>query len=152
MAVKVLVLDATPLGLLVPRSGYAPADTCRQWLARHLAAGTRVLVPEIIDYELRRELLRINKTRALSALDAFNGAEPDRYLALTTAAIRLAADLWAQARRRGLPTSDPHALDVDVILAAQALATGLPPGDFLVATANVAHLSQFVPAELWSRI
>ena len=58
----------------------------------------------------------------------------------------LAAQLWADARRRGQPTADPHALDGAVILAAQAtwLASG---GDtVVVATMNATHLARFVDA------
>lgn len=64
----------------------------------------------------------------------------------------LAAELWAQARQRGKPTADRHALDVDVILAAQVLTAGFQPGNFVVATTNLSHLSQFVPAEVWDQI
>ena len=64
----------------------------------------------------------------------------------------LAADLWAQARNRGMATAHPKALDGDVILAAQALNSGMPISDFVVATSNVSHLSQFVPAERWDAI
>ena len=66
--------------------------------------------------------------------------------------MRLAAHLWAQARQGGLPTADRHALDADMILAAQILSAGHQPTDFVVATGNVSHLSRFVPADLWSRI
>ena len=71
------------------------------------------------------------------------------YLPLTTAAMRLAAGLWAQARRGGYPTAPDPALDGDVILAAQALSLGVP---VIVATDNVAHLSRFVTADLWQNI
>ena len=66
--------------------------------------------------------------------------------------MRLAAELWAAVRRQGKPTADHHALDVDVILAAQVLTGGFADGTFIVATANVEHLSRFVPAEEWSKI
>jgi hypothetical protein len=52
----------------------------------------------------------------------------------------------------GRATADPKALDGDVILAAQALLSGIAPADFVVATSNVAHLSRYVPAELWNAI
>ena len=60
--------------------------------------------------------------------------------------------LWAGARTRGKPTADVHALDIDVILAAQVLSKGFQSGSFVVATTNVSHLSQFVPAEVWDQI
>jgi hypothetical protein len=43
-------------------------------------------------------------------------------------------------------------LDCDVILAAQALTLGVPDGEFVVATMNIGHLAQFVPAEAWENI
>jgi hypothetical protein len=63
--------------------------------------------------------------------------------------MRLAADLWARARQKSLPTAPNPALDGDVILAAQALVLGVP---VVVATDNVAHLGRFVPADLWQNI
>jgi hypothetical protein len=148
----ILVLDSTPLALLFQKPGYPKADECRQWLKQHLAGGIRVIVPEIVNYELRRELLRLGKSSALSALAAFNAAASDRYLPLTTAAMDLAAELWAKVRQQGVPTADPSALDIDVILGAQLLSAGLQPQQFVVATSNVSHLTLFVPAERWDLI
>jgi predicted nucleic acid-binding protein len=148
----VVVLDTTPLGLLTQRPGIAEADACKQWLAALLAKGARALVPEIADYEVRRELLRANKAAGLARLDAFNAAEPDRYVPLTTPVFRLAAQLWAQARQQGVPTADVQALDGDVILSAQVLSLALPPGQLAVVTSNPGHLSRFVPAKVWRNI
>lgn len=61
-------------------------------------------------------------------------------------------DLWAQARRKGIPTGDPKKLDIDVILAAQALTLMVPASEIVVATSNVAHLSRFVAADEWRNI
>ena len=72
------------------------------------------------------------------------------YLPLTTAAMRQAAVLWAQARQQGRPTADDKALDGEVILAAQAITLGAT--DVVIATTNVGHLSRFAPAALWSDI
>jgi predicted nucleic acid-binding protein len=55
-----------------------------------------------------------------------------------------AAELWADARKRGRPTADLNELDGDLILAAQALQV-----DAIVATENVGHLSLFVEAKHW---
>ena len=62
--------------------------------------------------------------------------------------LSLALAAWLQSR--GLPTSDPRELDVDVILAAQALNLGVPANDLVVATTNVRHLSRFLDARLWT--
>jgi predicted nucleic acid-binding protein len=149
---RFIVLDSTPLGLLFTRVGNQKGDECRAWLKRHLLAGIRIIVPEIIDYELRRELLRLGRTGVVSDLDAFLSAETDRFLPLTTASMRLAADLWARSRKQGTPTADPQALDIDVILSAQVLSEYGTPTDFMVATSNVAHLAHFVPAKQWQTI
>jgi predicted nucleic acid-binding protein len=114
-----ILLDAGPLGLLTNPNPNPQPTACRAWLASLLAAGRRVIVPEITDYEIRRELIRIKSQSALANLDAY--AAQVEYLPLTTAAMRLAADLWAQARATGRQTAPDHALDGDVILAAQAL-------------------------------
>ena len=39
-----------------------------------------------------------------------------------------------------------------MILAAQVLSLGVPGPDLVVATTNPAHLSLFVPADLWTNI
>jgi predicted nucleic acid-binding protein len=117
-------------------------------LAALLSTGRRVLVPEIVDYELRRELLRIHRQAALSRLDAL--AQAAEYLPLTTLAMRRAAELWAQARQQGQPTASDNTIDADMILAGQALTLGTP--DVVIAPTNIGHLSLFVPAELWQAI
>ena len=110
------------------------------------------MVPAIADYEVRRELERVGRRQGLAQLDAFNVARADRYLALSDQALRLAAQLWAQARNAGIPTADPKELDGDVLIAAQALTLGVPAADLVIATTNVGHLARFVPADLWTNI
>ena len=150
--IRAIVLDSTPLGLLVRRPGFKPGDDCRDWLKRHSQSGVRFYVPAIIAYELRRELIRLGSASSEAVLDNFIKARHDRYLLLTDAHLKHAAQLWADARKRGRPTADKFALDIDVILAAQALSLSLPAGEFVVATENVAHLSLFVPAQPWQSI
>ncbi len=142
-----IVLDSTPLGILSHPRNPPHVRACRQWVADLLAAGRRVIVPEIADYEVRRELIRLGGAVALTNLDGC-GSQLE-YLPLTTSVMRRAAELWAQARRTGQPTAPDPALDGDVILAAQALTLNTA---VVVATGNPAHLSRFVPAELWSNI
>jgi predicted nucleic acid-binding protein len=95
-----------------------------------------VLVPEIADYEVRRELLRANKVRGLARHDAL--AARLEYLPLTTAAMRQAAVFGAQACQQGRPTADDKALDGDVILAAQAMTLGAT--DVVIATTPAQRL------------
>ena len=106
------------------------------------------MVPEITDYEVRRELIRARRTTGIARLDAL--IAHIGYLAITTSAMRQAATFWAEARQRGQPTAADAALDGDVILAVQAAT--LDRRDVIVATTNTRHLSRFVDAALWSNI
>ena len=148
VAASVVVLDAGPLGLVTNPNPSPQALACTQWLRTLVLAGTRVIVPEIADYEVRRELLRANKPRGLALLDAL-GSKAE-FLPITTPAMREAARLWAVARQQGQPTAGDNTIDADMILAGQSLALGVP--DFIIATTNVGHLSRFVPAALWRDI
>ena len=71
------------------------------------------------------------------------------YLSLTTAMMRQATVLWADARRQGRPTADDKALDGDVILAAQVILATTANDEAIVATENVGHLARFVTAYPW---
>ena len=150
-----IVLDETPLSLLTHKQGHPQGDICKAWYATLIYAGNRFYVPEIADFELRRELLRAGRTTSIARLDAFIAAVPDRYLPLTTPAVRLAAALWAQVRNQGRTTAPPDALDGDTLIAAQAAL--LNPAAFglvatVVATANVGHLSTLTRADFWRDI
>jgi predicted nucleic acid-binding protein len=149
---RFLVLDSSPLGLLTHPQRNAEVVAITEWLSRCLLSGHRIIVPAIIYYELRRELLRASKNFSVSRLDAFASRTPGRYLPLTDEALRLAAELWATARQQGRPTADAKDLDIDVILAAQALSFGPAPSDVVIATSNPKHLSQFITAQNWSEI
>ena len=144
-----ILFDSSPLGLL-SKSVRGTAAPIANWAAACLAAGHELYVPEVIDYELRRELLRAGKVNSVRELDRLESAFD--FLPINSAAMLLAADFWATSRQSGQPTGDPKKLDIDVILAAQALTLGVPAGDLIVATSNIAHLSQFVPVDLWSNI
>src|SRR5262249_49130820 len=147
---RVVVLDSGPLGRVANPLATPENDLCSLWLEELLINGALVVIPEIADYEVRRELLRANKPESIKVLDALQST--NYYLPITTATMLKAAEFWAQARNRGKPTADDKALDGDVILAAQAtLLTNL--GDELViATTNVSHLSLFVDAREWQDI
>ena len=140
--IKIVVLDSGPVGLLTRRKGIPLVDACREWQANLLTQDVRIILPEIVDYEVRRELLRLKAYSSIARLDELTAAL--EYLPITTKAMRLAASLWAQVRQHGLPTADPKELDGDVILAAQTILLG--ESDAVVATTNIGHLTRFVSA------
>jgi hypothetical protein len=59
-------LDAGPLGILSNPKNTGSTSMARQSLGSLHRAARRVLVPEIADYEVRRELVRINSGAAAS--------------------------------------------------------------------------------------
>lgn len=141
-----IALDATPLSLFAHTNRHLlVVREINGWLQAHLAADAIVYLPEIADYEVRRELLRANKAASIRRLDDLQRTLV--YLPLDTATLRRAAELWAMARNQGMPTADPKEIDADVILAAQAERVGA-----IVATENVGHLARFVVAKPWQDI
>lgn len=149
---QVIALDSGPLSLITHRKDNQEAEACRTWLAGRISAGAIVIVPAIADYEVRRELIRARKASAISRLNDFVHATPDRYLAPTAEAFQKAAELWANIRNSGLPTAAPDALDADVILAAQLLTSKFASDQLIVATTNPNHISRFLDAREWRNI
>ena len=109
-----------------------------------------IVVPEIADYEVRRELLRADKARGIQRLDLIKTTFA--YMPITTAVMLRAAQFWAQARKTGKSTADNAAIDADVILAAQAAILIDEGSDTVIATSNPRHLSLFTPAAEWQSI
>ena len=66
---RYIMLDATPLGLASRRRGIPIVDSCHDWLTAIGSAGARIVVPEIADYEIRRELQRLGHFPGLRRLD-----------------------------------------------------------------------------------
>lgn len=89
----IVLLDSGPLGRITNPRGTPVNAQCRQWLVSLLTSGIRALVPEIADYEIRRELLRAGKTIGLAELDRAHIMLG--YVPVTTAAMRQAAEFWA---------------------------------------------------------
>lgn len=144
-------LDAAPLGLVTQRHGKSvEADACRAWMEGLLTAGVRVYVAEVTDYEVRRELIRAGKVDGVRRLDRLKSLA--RYLPITTEVMLCAAEIWAQARNKGVGTADARSLDGDAVMAAQVLTCKLPAEETIVATTNVRHIAQYVNADLWRNI
>ncbi|MDQ2652354.1 MAG: nuclease [Chloroflexota bacterium] len=117
-----------------------------------LQAGHRLIVPEIIDFEVRRELIRLGNQRALLRLNQL----PIKlgFHEVSSEVLRRAAHFWAEARRSGKPTADRHSLDIDMILAGHAATIGAQQAldQVLIATTNVQHLRHFADARDWASI
>jgi predicted nucleic acid-binding protein len=141
----VVLLDAGPLGMIShPR---ASVDIV-EWLARLVATGLPVLIPEVADYEVRRELLRAGRRRSIERLNELRVGLG--FVPITSDAMLRAAEFWADARRRGRPTAGAQSLDADAILAGQAAT--LSRGEVVVASSNPRHIARFVPARRWQDI
>lgn len=148
----IIVLDSGPLGQLCNPTRRGPSKDAWEWARAHAAEGNQLVVPEIADYEVRRELIRSGRAAAIERLDELCAGLG--YSRLSTAIMHDAASLWAEARNRGFPTAHDAALDGDVLLAAQArrLAAAAPAESVIVATTNVAHLERLAEARLWAEI
>lgn len=139
---KRIVLDTGPLGKVShPQKNRAAAE----WFRHMLESNVEILIPEIADYELRRNYILEGLAKSIKRLDQL--VDTLGYCPIDTATMRRAAQFWADSRSRGTPTGDPKELDGDSILAAQAEQVGAT-----VATDNVGHLSQFVKTKKWSEI
>ncbi len=147
-----IVLDSGPLGLLSNPTATGPGHRIRDWARTRITAGDQLVVPEIADYEVRRELIRAGKSRGVERLDELCAGLD--YLPLSTPVMRDAAQMWARARNHGYPTAHDAALDGDVLLAAQArhLRPRAPGERVVVVTTNTSHLKRYVDAALWTEL
>ncbi|MDQ3226649.1 MAG: hypothetical protein M3Q50_08475 [Chloroflexota bacterium] len=147
----IILLDSGPLGLVTNPNVTRASEECSLWLEHAGRSGHLVVLPEIVDYELRRELLRGRKNKGVIKLDGL--ASRLVFAPITSPVLRLAAEFWAIARHRGMPTADDRALDFDMILAAQAV---LIEEDWeqqvVIATTNVRHLARFAAARKWQDV
>jgi hypothetical protein len=71
---RIILLDSSPLGLAARRPGVPLAGRCLAWLAVLESSGAMIVVPEIADDEVRRELLRARILSGVVRLDGLKGA------------------------------------------------------------------------------
>jgi predicted nucleic acid-binding protein len=132
-----LLLDSTVLGKVVHPDPLTHRLVVDVVAALIFDPDYRVVVPEIIDYEIRRNLLltaQRQKAWATDALSLLDEMVSFGYEKLKTETFRLAAQIWADSRLRHQPRAPEAALDIDVILAAQARGA-----NGLVVTENLRH-------------
>jgi hypothetical protein len=145
-----VLLDAGPLGVATNPRSSVENELCKNWLSTLVYSGALVIIPEIADYEVRRELLRADKRPGIARLDALKALLA--YEPITTTAMLRAAEFWSTARKMGKQSAADAALDADMILAAQAAELSGKGHDAIIATTNLRHLSLFAPAKMWSDI
>lgn len=138
IAFLIALLDSGPLSLVTHPKGGEEAQEC---------------------YEVRRELKRSElrsgtPSEGLAKLDSF--AEDAGVVPITSEAMRLAGELWAEARHRHQRGAPDPALDADMILCAQARLINpndwdMAGGKVVIATGNLKHLENFAVARHWRR-
>jgi toxin FitB len=143
---RVIILDAGPLSELVHQRE-RPGIT--KWLRMQLALGVDVKIPDICDYEVRRELIHKDFQKSINNLDYLRSFISP--MILTSEIMFAAAGLWADMRKKGLSTSPPEALDGDVILAALARSVEVQFDEVIIATTNVRHLIRFATQKMTAK-
>ncbi|NJL52013.1 MAG: type II toxin-antitoxin system VapC family toxin [Hydrococcus sp. SU_1_0] len=152
----IVLIDSGVLGKLCNPNSSTEVEVAREHLYTLLARGVYVLSSQICDYEVRRSLV-LNSLRGLSS-EGINNlnklAEFIDFLPISEKVLKEAANLWAEARIKGIPTADNKSLDADVIICAQyKLLEQEYPGRYIViATTNVKHISKFAKAKKWQEI
>jgi predicted nucleic acid-binding protein len=134
-----LLLDTGVLGQICHPRKY---HDVRSWVGRAVREHD-LLISEVADYELRRELLRIGSRKSLDRLDEL--ARELRYVPTTTSTWRSAARLWTERRRAGRLTAE--GLDGDVLIAAQATEENAT-----IVTSNEKHFIGVVDALTWEGV
>jgi predicted nucleic acid-binding protein len=149
---RIIVLDSGPLGDACRKRGHPNVEALAHWRHHARANGAIIAIPEIADYEVRRGLLSTGAADGLRRLD-FLQKELRHFIPISSAAMRKAAELWADARRKGAPTAAENEIDGDVILAAQAILDSGAGDSLVIATYNARHLSRYhVDAQHWDEI
>ncbi|GAA6619013.1 type II toxin-antitoxin system VapC family toxin [Scytonema sp. NUACC26] len=144
----IVLLDSSPLGLITNPRKNSTAIKCRRLIQELVKNKILVAVPEIIDYELRRELI-LSGSDGVERLDRL-GELGLAYAPLTTEVMRKAAELWVWARKTGQPTAHKEKIDIDVILAAHSIVLSLETGKHtIIATSDSDHKRYKVDAVKW---
>lgn len=148
----IVFLDSGVLHTLISNSKVKEVIDCQDWFYYILSTGALIVTSAICNYEVKRELIRRKNVKEINNLAQLKNLID--FLPVDEATLELAAELWAEARNKGLPTADNLSLDADVIICAQyqILANTYPGRYVVIATTNVNHLSRFTEAKEWQDI
>jgi len=148
----IVLLDSHPLSLISNPANKQESLNCRSRIINLVKNKVLVVVPEIIDYELRRTLICGEKIQGIENLDKL-GDMGLIYAPITTEAMRKASELWGYSRKTGQSTAHKDKIDIDVILAAQAIILSQEIKEHtIVATSNVSDIERYTPARVWEDI
>jgi toxin FitB len=148
----ILLLDSHPLSLISNPVNKKENLDCKSRIKSLVGNGILVVVPEIIDYELRRTLIQGKKASGLEHLDKV-GSMGLIYAPITTEVMLKASQLWAWARNTNQSTAHENKIDIDVILAAQAIILAEETKETtIIATSNVKDIERYTPAKKWQEI
>lgn len=156
----IVVLDSNILGMLSTPDESASLERegelkevrhCTEWLYKLLAKGARVIIPDICDYEVRRELIRIGS----SSVKELNSLREllDCY-EVTFEVLAEAAELWAESRKISQPNKLEENIDVDCIIAAccHVLERDNPGQAVILATKNIKDFQRTTNCAHWQDI
>jgi hypothetical protein len=105
MSDEIILDDSSPLGAITNRNSKKPIVVrCQAWFYSMLERYI-IMIPEINDYEVRRELIHQKLDISLSRLDDLINFDNVGYLPITTQIMVKAAQLWAWARSTGQSTA-----------------------------------------------
>jgi predicted nucleic acid-binding protein len=152
----IILIDSGVIGNICNPNASPLRQQLDNWLFGSMARGVYLISSTICDFEVRRSLrlteIQGSEITGLPNLDNLNNTID--FIPVDLEITRLAADLWALARRKGIPTAANEKLDADLIICAtyQSLEFRNSGRKVIVATTNVKHLSRFVAAATWQEI
>lgn len=135
MTNRVVLLDSGPLGEIISPK---PKGYIKDWLSFIKQNKISLRVPEIIDYEIRRNLILSNLGKSERRLNQYRNRK--EFIHLNSEILICACEIWAELRRIGQPTASKERLDIDVLLIAQAISQTDSFEEVIIVTTNVKHL------------
>jgi len=149
----IVLLDSHPLSLISRSANTEESLRCSRRIQDLLKNEISVVVPEIIDYELRRVLIQAKRDKSIEMLNKL-GNKGLIYAPITTEVMLKASNLWAWARNTRQSTASQDKIDIDVILAAQSIVISEITGEHtIIATSNIKDLKRYnISVDKWENI
>jgi predicted nucleic acid-binding protein len=148
----IVLLDSGVLGLLVhpiqrelkeDNKKITEISQCTKWFYSLSARSVYFVTSEVSDYEIRRELIRIQSS-GIEILDNLRLDSIIDFLPVNTQVWEKASQLWAKMRQERIATASDRNIDADMIIAAQwqILCEENQGQGIYIATTNLKHLQR----------